>query len=338
MTTGERRDSLMQFGFTSRQAGFLELVMIHAGVCVQRQYATFCGIKFGHNTRDFFDRLTASRYATAYPCRRSGARIFHVHQKALYSAIGQADNRNRRPATVSRALERLLILDALLTPRLRQLRWLGTVDEKCSLFLADGRVGRADLPALRFARAGRLEERYFWHKLPIGTSPIEPAVHFLVPFADPRGHGLKAWLSDHRRLLLRLHRWAIVLIVPRAFVGASPVFSGIMRDFFAPPLQHRVVDEFRWYCETRRAAETGTATASINTPRYVTARRAYGSPRFHDAYRRWAASHDNSVFDDLVTGRLFEAWQRRHVSWTSHVIDQQYEHLLPTVLGSAAAS
>jgi hypothetical protein len=336
MTANERLDGLIRCGFTPRQAGFLDLVMIHAGVCVQRQYSTFCGIKFGHNTRDFFDRLTTSRYATAYPCRRRGARIFHVHQKALYSAIGQADNRNRRPATVSRAIERLLILDALLTPDLRQLRWLGTADEKCSLILANERVGRADLPVIRFARAGRLEERYFWHKLPIGTSPTEPVVHFLVPFVEPRGHGLRAWLSDHRRLLLRLSRWTIVLIVPRAFVGSSTVFSGIMRDFFAPPLQNRVVDEFRWYCDARRAAETGTGTASFNTPRYATARRAYGAPRFHDAYRRWCDSRDNSVFDDLLTGRLFEAWQRRHVSWSSHVIDQQYQHLLPTVLGSVA--
>jgi hypothetical protein len=185
MTASERLGGLIQFGFTPRQAAFLELVMIHAGVCVQRQYATFCGIKFGHNTRDFFDRLTASRYATAYPCRRSGARIFHVHQKALYSAIGQADNRNRRPATLSRALERLLILDALLTSPLRQLCWIGTADEKCSLFLADGRVGRADLPALRFARAGRLEERYFWHKLPVGTSPTSRPSTFSCPLRIP---------------------------------------------------------------------------------------------------------------------------------------------------------
>jgi hypothetical protein len=336
MTADERVEGLIRCGFTPRQAGFLDLVMIHAGVCVQRQYSTFCGIKFGHNTRDFFERLTASRYATAYPCRRSGARIFHVHQKALYSAIGQTDNRNRRPATVSRALERLLVLDALLTPPLRPLRWLGTADEKCSLFLANDRVGRAALPALRFARAGRLEERYFWHKLPIGTSQTEPTVHFVVPFLDTRGHGLRAWLSDHRRLLDRVPRWTVVLVVPRALVGASPVFGAIMRDFFAPPLQSRVIDEFRWYCEARRAAETEAAARSITTPRYVTARRAYGAPRFHDAYRRWCISRDNSVFDDLLTGRLFEAWQRRHVSWSSHVIDQQYQHLLPTVLGSVA--
>jgi hypothetical protein len=70
MTADERVEGLIRCGFTPRQAGFLDLVMIHAGVGVQRQYSTFCGIKFGHNTRDFFERLTASRYATAYPWGR----------------------------------------------------------------------------------------------------------------------------------------------------------------------------------------------------------------------------------------------------------------------------
>jgi hypothetical protein len=34
-------------GITERQARFLVNVMLHAGVCVPRQYATFCGIVHG---------------------------------------------------------------------------------------------------------------------------------------------------------------------------------------------------------------------------------------------------------------------------------------------------
>lgn len=337
MTPAERRDGLVQLGFTPRQAGFLELVMLHAGVCVTRQYTAYCGIKFGHNTREFFERLVSRRYATAYPCRRNGARIFHLHHKRLYLAIGQADNRNRRPATLSRALERLLIFDALLVPDLRPLRWFGTPDEKIAHFLSIDRVTRADLPALRFARAGHLEERYFWHKFPIGITPADARVHFLVPFTDARGQGLRAWLADHRRLLERLPRWTVGIIVPKALMSTEAVPEAIMRTFFAPPLQARVVDEFKWYCETREAVETATA-APADVSRYATARRAYASSRFYDAYRRWRKIHDSAVFDELRSGRLYEAWQRRHLTWNCHVIDHEYQHLLPVLVGVPAAS
>ena len=47
MTTDERVQAVVDFGFTERQARFLVLVMRHAGVCVPRQYARFAGIAHG---------------------------------------------------------------------------------------------------------------------------------------------------------------------------------------------------------------------------------------------------------------------------------------------------
>ena len=72
----ERVQAVVAFGFTPRQAAFLTTVMVHAGVCLPRQYTTFCRIVFGHTTRDFFARLVRDRFATAYPCwrRRGGSR------------------------------------------------------------------------------------------------------------------------------------------------------------------------------------------------------------------------------------------------------------------------
>src|SRR4029453_18754727 len=61
-----------------------------------RQYTSFAGIVIGQKTRDFFDRLTEERYATAYPCWRGTGRVFHVHHKGLYRAIGEADTGSSR--------------------------------------------------------------------------------------------------------------------------------------------------------------------------------------------------------------------------------------------------
>jgi hypothetical protein len=48
MTFDERTQAVAKMGgFTERQARFLVTVMLHAGVCVPRQYATFCGIVHG---------------------------------------------------------------------------------------------------------------------------------------------------------------------------------------------------------------------------------------------------------------------------------------------------
>ena len=84
MTVDERAAAVEPFGFTPRQARFLTTVMLHAGVCVQRQYAQFAGIANGQLTRDFFARLVRDRIATAYPCWRGvGAHLSRASQGAL---------------------------------------------------------------------------------------------------------------------------------------------------------------------------------------------------------------------------------------------------------------
>ena len=87
--------------------------MLHAGVCVPRQYARFCGIVHGEKTRKFFAKLVRLQYASMYDCRHNRARIYHVNQRALYAAIGEADSELRRPLTLNHAIQRLMVLDAI---------------------------------------------------------------------------------------------------------------------------------------------------------------------------------------------------------------------------------
>lgn len=113
MTFDERVQAVAEKGFTERQARFLMAVMLHAGVCVPRQYARFCGIVHGDKTRKFFAKLVRLRYASMYDCRHNRARIYHVNQRALYAAIGAADSTLRRPLTLNHAIQRLMVLDAI---------------------------------------------------------------------------------------------------------------------------------------------------------------------------------------------------------------------------------
>src|SRR5580698_3345495 len=111
MTTAEDRvKTVAEFGFTDRQARFLVMVMRHAGICVPRQYATFCG------------------------CVHNRARLYHVRHHALYHAIGEPHSRYRRPVAAASVSERLMLLDGMLTSP--STTWLATAPEKAHGLMA----------------------------------------------------------------------------------------------------------------------------------------------------------------------------------------------------------
>ena len=92
-----RVSALGGFGFTPREREFLVTVMVHAGCFLERQYCAFTRTVRGQNSRELMARLAARGFVRVIepgPVRRG--RLYHVHHKPLYEAIGQADNRNRR--------------------------------------------------------------------------------------------------------------------------------------------------------------------------------------------------------------------------------------------------
>jgi hypothetical protein len=158
MTFDDRVHAVAKKGFTERQARFLTTVMLHAGVCVPRQYARFCGIVYGAKTRKFFDKLVRLRYASMYDCRHNRARIYHVNQRALYAAIGEAESRLRKPVTLNHAIQRLMVLDAIVEDP--DLVWLGTAAEKTAHLTTLIRIEPADLPHITVGDGDARTVRY----------------------------------------------------------------------------------------------------------------------------------------------------------------------------------
>ena len=82
-----RIGTLMPFGFTERQAGFLVHVLVFSGVFLEWQYPAFTGLVHGQKTHDFLANLIAAGCATAIT---SGAlhrgRLYHVQYKPLDKA------------------------------------------------------------------------------------------------------------------------------------------------------------------------------------------------------------------------------------------------------------
>ena len=115
MNFDERVQAVAKFGFTDRQALFLVTVMLHAGMCVPRQYARFVGTAYGHNVTKFFDKLVQRRYATASDCLHNRAALYHMQHQALYRAIGQPQSRHRRPISARQAIDRVRLLDGVIS-------------------------------------------------------------------------------------------------------------------------------------------------------------------------------------------------------------------------------
>jgi hypothetical protein len=125
--------AVTEFGFTERQARFLVTVMLYAGVCVPRQYATFAGTAYGHTVSRFFDKLVRRGYATVCDCLHNRAELYHVRHHALYRAIDEPHSRYRRPVPARQAIDRLMRLDAIVVqPEL--LTWLATEEDKVAFF------------------------------------------------------------------------------------------------------------------------------------------------------------------------------------------------------------
>jgi hypothetical protein len=92
-TFDDRVEAIKAFRFTERQARFLVTVMLHSGVCLGRQYCAFAGIDYGAPVANLFTTLQARGFATPQVCGHNRARLFHIHFKPLYAAIGEPDNR-----------------------------------------------------------------------------------------------------------------------------------------------------------------------------------------------------------------------------------------------------
>src|SRR5436853_24766 len=161
---------LMRFGFTERQARFLVHVLVFSGVFLERQYRAFTGLAHGQKTHDFLAKLVNEGYATQItPGALHRGRFYHVQFKPLYEAIGEANNRNRKAASLGRFVERLMLLDAVLADH--RCGWLGTEQDKRTYFREALERELPDdwYPHLTFHRGADKTTRFFPDKMPIGV-------------------------------------------------------------------------------------------------------------------------------------------------------------------------
>ena len=330
MTFDERVTAVKGHVFTDRQARFLVTVMLHSGVCMDRHYCAFARIAHGQNTKDFFTLLVNRKLATAYLCAHKRARIFHVHHRALYEAIGEPHNRFRKPTPIGQAIERLMVLDAVLASP--DVAWLATERDKLAHFtlLLRTQLQRDELPHLTFGGGDHATVRYFPDKLPIGVTDEgrEHIFTYLVTRAAPVD--FRAFLQRHAELLRALPAWTIRLLVPEHYREASDAFVSAWQQELARPLRLSTVDELRWLFEQQRRRRDDPTGDEQDAPRYARARRAFATPRYRGLYRRWLREGAKAI-DGTVSPILADAIQRGNGRIECDVLGHPYLHLSPLV-------
>lgn len=313
-------------GFTERQARFLALVMRHSGVCLLRQYSTFAGIVHGQKTRQFFAKLVRLGYASTYDCAHNRARIYHVRHKELYDVIGEPESRLRRPPAVPRALERLMVLDAMLEHV--DVVWLSTPEEKVAHLTALTRIPLDDLPHATVADSDDRRVRYFPDRLPLGIHP-EGRVVLVYLIANPLREDFRGFLQRHAALLAGLSAWTIRVVLPPHLARGVQDRQQAAWNQLATPLRQPLLDELRWYFERLRTARTEPGVAADAT-RFKRAGRAFGRARYPVLYRAWLQDGE-AVLTAASSDRISDALKSGAGRIEPLILPHTYGHLSPLV-------
>lgn len=303
MTFDDRVQAVAKKGFTDRQARFLTTVILHAGVCVPRQY-TRCGIVYGAKTRQFFTKLVRLGYASMYDCRHNRARIYHLNQRALYAAIGEADSLLRKPVTLNHAVRRLMVLDAIVEDS--DLVWLGTAEEKTTHLTTLLRIEAEDLPLVSVGEGDARTVRYFPDRFPIGIHPAGRGVVVYV-VTEPWLDEFRVFLLRHAALLRALPAWTLRIVVPPQFPDIGQRAKQAVWNQLMTPIKAETLDELRWYLEQARAHPAPSRCSELDE-RFYRARGAFSAPRFKALYRVWKqegepafAASKSHALDEAVT-------------------------------------
>jgi len=215
MTDGARVAAVRAFGFTERQAHFLVLVLEYSGVCLPRQYRAFGGIAHGRQTHRFFEKLIAGGFATTdLSAPAHAGRIYRVQYKPWYRLLGEPDHRHRRPMSVGRAVERLMVLDGVLAEP--EITWLGLARDKVAVLTNAPWCVPPD--ALPQTTVGGVV-RPFPDPFPIGLAP-DGSCLFLYLVTTPFPTTFRTFLTRHLALLSALPSWRLRLLLPPALSDA----------------------------------------------------------------------------------------------------------------------
>jgi len=327
----ERIAELAPYGFSKRQARFLDLVMRHSGVCVQRQYASFASIVQGQKTRTLFAKLVRRGHASAFECRHNRGRVYHLHGHGLYAATGAMNSRYRRPVSAGHTTERLMMLDALISSA--DVVWLATRAELRNHFgvvVSTPPDGSQPRELRRSPVDGLCSD-----SMRVGVDPTGRTVllYLVAPGGREDFRGLLARLVP---ILSGLPAWTLRLAFPRSLPEVYEAYQQVVREEWETPLQPQTIDELIWYFERRRDLPPGRSPFPADA-RFDRAAATFNGPRFDRFYRRWRRA-GAAAFGEGSSSAISYALANGLGRIECFTLNHSYEHLSPVVSPSGAVA
>jgi hypothetical protein len=325
--------AVVDCGFTEGQARFLVLVLCHGGVCIPRQYASFAGIaNGGRRCNAFFDKLVRRGYAHEIRCVHNRARVYHVHHKPLYFLIGEASTRYRRPVSPRLAVERLMLLDALLA--VGEVEWLTTATEKAAYLERLKAEATVDMPQQASSDGARPARSTLSSVLPIAVAADGRT---LLPYlaSEPTTETFRSFLQTHAGLLSVAPTWTLRLVFPRPLDHAYDAYQAVIHEELESPLHSVTIGELQSHFELRLEAARGEPMHPLTQGFLRKGHEVFAAPRFTAMYQRWL-KHGNTVFAGPSSPAIAEALNSGRGRVESVVLPHLYRHLAPLVADTPA--
>lgn len=311
MTT--RSESLCRFGYTPREAQFMELAALLSGYFVVGQFNRFIERKSGALGQAFVER--ASRLAHIRKVYGDSKRhVFQVSASSVYQALGDAHNRNRREHQLGTVRRRLMALDYCIAQRGT---YLLTESEKVAHCRKAG-VAEERLPHERFG-SGAI--RFFVDKQPIEARPTGETV---IAYINDECQETSAWitfLKSHRDLLRALSRTSATYasLDGGRFLAAERAFSQVITGGVHTGGIDRNRLE-RYFAARRRFDARDFASFDQSAlDRFREDRKVFAGDEIERRYREW-----------LVVGApALEGLQQASVPLGFFVLPNRYDWLRP---------
>jgi len=243
----EERDiaPIKALGYDEDEARFLDLVAVHSGYFVLRQFIDWTGQS---GKRPSLGRKVESRGHGCWRIYPGTDRVYHLFSETLYHRIGRTRAQPYRHHSLQSVKARLILLDFVIANR--QHDYLETEQQKVDYFCQRLALPKESLPVKRYAgRTGHGPTwRYFADKYPLFLDSSDFAVTF--SFVDPGYGTLKAFtthLDAYRELLYQLSTWRFFYISTSKanLVKAQAYFSKRFRPALSSDISSEVVNYFR---------------------------------------------------------------------------------------------
>lgn len=327
MITDSQIQAIQALGYNRQEAQFLCLVALHSGYFVRRQFLRHTGAQRGQRAQDFIDELIERGHA----CRevfREDRHLFRLQSKAIYEALTEEDNRNRREHQPSTVRLRLMVLDFVLNHP--EQHYLATQQEKVSYFLEQrGIDGETLLPMRCFRSNGTLTTRYFPDGFPQFVNDRDSLnISFVyVDDAQLSMDAFRSYLTKYRHLFEALGTLNLVFVTTseeRFAMGQKAVtrFWNRVREQTAPSVDlNRVLIHF----PHRLLYERGQ-TRVLNGPQMRALNEDIHTlcgPHFDHLYEVWKESGEEGLRAECAA--IKNASTPPQINLTSCVLEYDYD-------------